>query len=156
MYDIDSYIDLFWKERVSGSTSGVKLENNIRYNNKILVGAEDQAVKYLTKRHNLKSTFENVMRSVGLGVGVAVGGPIGAATLSTMFGGLGAGAGEYLGDRVYGKAIAKLQQTIKDYKYKQLNNQYALSYSRGTVGTIDEFYNQSYQALSRLPQELET
>ena len=122
MINLDRFPDIWAYYSVDSPRSKANLDNNIRQYDKILLEATDQSSKYIAQRNKLGSSFEALLRSVGLGVGVVFGGPVGAATLSSIAGGVGRGVGEYLGNRIYGETINDLEKTMTEHKYKQLQN----------------------------------
>lgn len=154
MLDPDYFVLQRWNNDLGGDRSTRTLSNNIRQNNKIVLEATNQSVDYVTQRNRLGSAFESLFRAVGLGAGVVLGGPIGAATLSSITGGVGRGLGEYMGNRIYGKTIYDLDQVITNNKYKQLINNYALSKASSNIGLIDQFYKQSTEEIDQTIQSI--
>ena len=160
MIDIDSLRNLYWETSVKAPRSDKFLSTAIRQNNKILIEATDQSTRYISERNKLGASFESLLRSVGLGAGVLLGGPVGAATLSSIAGGVGRGVGEYFGNRIYGKTISELEKIADDYKYRQLINNFAKNQNAATKKLIDEFEKQTNQEtgttindLAPLPQQ---
>lgn len=154
MLDPDYFVIQRSINDLEGPRSTRALSNNIRQNNKIVLEATNQSVDYVTQRNRLGSAFESLFRAVGLGAGVVLGGPIGAATLSSITGGVGRGLGEYMGNRIYGKTIYDLDQVITNNKYKQLINNYALSKANSNVGLIDQFYKQATEEIDQTIQSI--
>ncbi len=148
MIDLDRFPDIWYQNALGGPRSQKDLDSNIRQNNKILLEATNQSVKYTTQKNRLGSSFEALFRSVGLGAGVVFGGPVGAATLASIAGGVGRGVGEYLGNRIYGRTLSDLETISGEYKYKQLQNFYARSNIKATQDLNDEFYKQAYQEVN--------
>jgi len=143
MLDLDTIVAIRTDLDYESSRSSINLNTAVRQNQKILLEATNQSVDYITQRNKLGSSFEALFRSFGLGAGVLLGGPIGAATLSSLAGGVGRGVGEYFGNKVYGQAIDKMEDLMSNYKYKQLINNFALSEVKGQIKLTDEFYKQA-------------
>ncbi|MDX1921108.1 MAG: hypothetical protein SFU25_10285 [Candidatus Caenarcaniphilales bacterium] len=154
MIDPDYLVVQRWINDLEGPRSSRALSNNIRQDNKIVLEATNQSVNYVTQRNRLGSSFESLFRAVGLGAGVVFGGPIGAATLSSISGGVGRGLGEYMGNRIYGKTIYDLDQVITNNKYKQLINNYALSKVNSNISLIDQFHKQATEEIDQTIQGL--
>lgn len=149
MLDLDAIVALRANLDITSPRSSKNLDTAVRQNQKILLEATNKSVDYITQRNKLGSSFEALFRSIGLGAGVVLGGPIGAATLSSLAGGVGRGVGEYFGNKVYGEAIDKMEDLMSNYKYKQLINNYAISEVKGQVKLTDEFYKQAQQELTK-------
>ena len=126
MLDLDTIVAIRTGQDFESPRSKKNLETAVRQNQKILLEATNKSVDYITERNKLGSSFEALFRSLGLGAGVVLGGPIGAATLSSLAGGVGRGVGEYFGNKVYGQAIDKMEDLMSNYKYKQLINNCAI------------------------------
>jgi hypothetical protein len=155
MADLDHYVDVWYNNSLSDYRYSQKnLDNIIRQNNKILVEATNRSIDFTTKKQKIGSSFEALLRSVGLGVGVLAGGPVGAATLSSIAGGIGKGAGDYLGNRIYGKSLSKLDSLITDNKYKQLQNYSARSATGAALSLNDEFYKQANTLVNETINEI--
>ncbi|MDX1918501.1 MAG: hypothetical protein SFT81_05110 [Candidatus Caenarcaniphilales bacterium] len=154
MLDIDAFPQQYFETTFTGPRSENEFKNIIRQNDKILLEATDQSTKYITQRNRLGSSFEALFRSVGLAAGVVLGGPVGSVAMATIGGGVGRGFGEYLGNRVYGETIHKLNNIQSEYKYRQLINYYSTNQIRGKKQLIDEFYNQSLQEETQTINEL--
>lgn len=154
MINLDRFPEIWSYYSVDAPRSKSNLDHNIRQYNKILLEATDQSSKYVAQRNKLGSSFEALLRSVGLGVGVVLGGPVGAATLSSIAGGIGRGVGEYFGNKIYGKTINDLEQIMSDYKYKQLQNFTARSSVSASLSLNDEFYRQALAEENRTIQDL--
>ncbi len=154
MINLDRFPDIWAYYSVDSPRSKANLDNNIRQYDKILLEATDQSSKYIAQRNKLGSSFEALLRSVGLGVGVVFGGPVGAATLSSIAGGVGRGVGEYLGNRIYGETINDLEKTMTEHKYKQLQNFTARSNVKASLDLNDEFYKQAQAEENRIIQDL--
>jgi hypothetical protein len=149
MLDLDRYVDIWSYNSSDGPRSQKTIDTNIRQENKILLEATNQSVKLTTQRNSLGSSFEALLRSVGLGAGVLLGGPVGAATVASIAGGVGRGVGEYLGNRIYGRSINDLEKILSDNKYKQLLNYAAKSNNKATLDLNDEFYKQANEELGK-------
>ncbi len=154
MLDLDSFPSLYAQNKFDGPRNQDDFKNIIRQNNKILIEATDQSIKYTTERNRIGSTFESLLRSLGLGAGVILGGPVGAATISAISGGIGRGVGDYLGNRVYGKTLGKLNQVVSEQRYQQLINFYTLDQLKTQGKLVDEFYSQAQQDVNQTATEL--
>lgn len=154
MIDLDRLVDLRWRQDVDSPRSKKAVDTNIRQNDKILLEATNQSIDLTTQRNRLGSSFESLFRSIGLGAGVVIGGPIGAATLSSIAGGVGRGIGEYMGNRIYGSALNNLEQITTNHKYKQLLNNAVRSEVKANLDLNDEFYKQGNEELGKTIQDL--
>ncbi len=154
MLDIDLYPKLLWDNNIANKTSTKNLTNIIRQNDKILIEAQDRTYDYTMKRNRIGWTFESLLRSAGLAIGTLVCGSSGAATMGSIFSGVGRGIGEFLGNKVYGKALHDLDEISEDYKYRQLSNEYTISMNKGTGSMIEELYKQTLEAEQTTVQEL--
>ena len=154
MLDLDTIVAIRTGQDFESSRSKKNLETAVRQNQKILLEATNKSVDYITERNKLGSSFEALFRSLGLGAGVVLGGPIGAATLSSLAGGVGRGVGEYFGNKVYGQAIDKMEDLMSNYKYKQLINNFAISEVKGQIKLTDEFYKQAEAEITKTIQDV--
>jgi hypothetical protein len=154
MLDLDTIVAIRTGQDFESPRSKKNLETAVRQNQKILLEATNKSVDYITERNKLGSSFEALFRSLGLGAGVVLGGPIGAATLSSLAGGVGRGVGEYFGNKVYGQAIDKMEDLMSNYKYKQLINNFAISEVKGQIKLTDEFYKQAEAEITKTIQDV--
>ena len=154
MLDIDTYPSLYWQNTIKGDTGFKNLTSIIRQNDKILVDAQNKTYEYAMKQNRLGWTFENLFRSIGLATGVLAGGPLGGATMGAIGGGFGRGIGEHVGNKIYGEAVHDLDKISEDYKFRQLNNQYAMNINQGQSSMLDEMYTQSMQREQEVAQSL--
>ena len=154
MLNIDAYPSLYWQKSVTDDTSSKNLSNIMRQNDKILTDAQDRTYEYTAKKNRIGYGFESLFRSIGLAGGVLIGGPVGAATMSSIGGGIGRGLGEHFGNKIYGKTLYQLNKVSEDYKYRQMSNSYALKMNEGSMNMIDELYDQSMQVETQIAKDL--